>query len=72
MRAQTRESDRVSERSGAKLAGVNQSVVLEVSDQKGAQPFSHPLWVCKAADHELLRRPAFHLQPMRRSAVLVR
>src|SRR5215472_17800584 len=39
----------------AKLAGINQIVVLEVSDQKGAEPFSRPLWVGKAADHKLLR-----------------
>src|SRR5215831_10776952 len=65
MRAETRESDRLSERrlwnfqgveprsqfqqqlgieSGAKLAGVNQFVVFEVSNQKGAQAFPYSLW----------------------------
>src|SRR5258708_24074698 len=41
--------------SGAKLAGVNQIVVLEVSHQKGAQSLSNPLWVGEAADYKLLR-----------------
>ena len=44
---------------------------LEVADQQRAQADAGSLRIGEPADHELLRRLALHLQPVRRAAVLV-
>src|SRR2546426_2870809 len=55
----------------AHLPGVDEVVLLEVADEQRPQTDAPALWVREAADHQLLRRLAFHLQPVRRAAVLI-
>ena len=57
---------------GADLAGEHEIVLFEVADQQRAQADARALRIGEAADDELLRRLALHLQPVRRAAVLVR
>src|SRR5437867_1854925 len=57
---------------GADLPGEHEVVSLEVADEQRAEPDPAPLRIGESADHELLRRLAFHLQPVPRAAVLVR
>src|SRR4029453_18635873 len=57
--------------SGADLAGEDEVVLLVVTDEERAEADAAALRVREPADDELLRRLAFHLQPVRRAAVLV-
>ena len=57
---------------GADLAGEHEIVGLEVADEQCAQADPAALRIGEPADDELLRRLAFHLQPVRRAPVLVR
>ena len=54
------------------LPAKTKSSLLEVADQQRAEADASALRIGEAADDELLRRLAFHLQPVRRAAVLVR
>ena len=54
------------------LPGEDEVVALEVADEQRAEADARALRIGEAADHELLRRLALHLQPVRRAAVLVR
>ena len=56
---------------GADLAGEYEIVLLEISDKQGAQADPPALRIGESADHQLLRRLAFHLQPVGRAAMLV-
>src|SRR5436190_7635669 len=58
--------------SGADLAGKHDIVAGEVANQQRAETDAAALRVGEPADDQLLRRLAFHLQPVRRAAVLVR
>src|SRR2546429_4943413 len=69
-RAQLQQQLRVE--SGANLPREYEIVVLEISDEQRAEADPLALGIGEAADHELLRRLALHLQPVRRAAVLVR
>ena len=69
-RAQIEQQLRVE--AGADLAGEDEVVPLEVADEQRAQADARALRIGEPADHELLRRLALHLQPVRRAAVLVR
>src|SRR5262245_4354029 len=55
----------------ADLSGKAEVAALEVPDEQRAEPDALALRIGEAADDELLRLLAFHLQPARRSAVLV-
>src|SRR5207253_4231278 len=68
-RAQIEQQLRVE--AGADLAGEHEFVLLEIPDEQRAEADAPPLRIGEAADDELLRRLAFHLQPVRRAAVLV-
>src|SRR5262245_54668714 len=56
---------------GPDFSGEDEIVALEVADEQRAQADAAALWISEAADDQLLRRLALHLQPVRRSAVLV-
>ena len=55
----------------ADLPGEDEVVALEISDEQRAQADASALRIGESADHELLRRLALHLQPVRRAAMLV-
>ena len=69
-RAQVEQQLRVE--AGADLAGEDEVVAVEVADEQRAEADAAALRIGEAADDELLRRLALHLQPVRRAAVLVR
>src|SRR5437899_720522 len=58
--------------SGTDLPGEDEIAVREVADEQCAKTYPPTLRVGEPADDELLRRLAFHLQPVRRPPVLVR
>src|SRR5439155_5580075 len=69
-RAQIEQQLRVE--AGADLAGEHEIVLLEIPDEQRAEADASALRIGEAADDELLRRLAFHLQPVRRTPMLVR
>src|SRR5262245_12219960 len=69
LRSELRQQLRVE--AGADLSREHEVVALEVADEQRAQADPAAPRVGEAADHELLRRLALHLEPMRRATVLV-
>ena len=69
-RAQLEQQLRVE--AGADLAGEDEVVAVVVADEQRAEADARALRIGEAADDELLRRLALHLQPVRRAAMLVR
>src|ERR1700722_6701577 len=55
----------------AHLAGEDELIAFEVAKQQRAEPTAFALRISEAADHQLLRRLAFHLEPMRRPAMFI-
>src|SRR5262245_35442719 len=49
---------------GSDLPREDEIVLVEVAEEQRAQSGTRALRIGKAADHELLRRLAFHLQPV--------
>ena len=56
---------------GADLAGEDEVAAFVVADEQRAEPDARALRIGEPADDELLRRLAFHLQPVFRAAMLV-
>ena len=69
-RAQVEQQLRVE--AGADLAGKHEVLAFVVADEQRAEADARALRIGKAADDELLRRLALHLQPVLRAAMLVR
>src|SRR3984893_1626840 len=69
-RAQIEEQLRVE--AGADLSHEDEIVAVVVADEQRTETGARALRIGKAADHELLRELALHLQPEPRSSVLVR
>src|SRR6188508_1651373 len=55
----------------ADLAGKHEVVLIVMSNQQGTETLPSALRIGESSDDELLRRLAFHLQPVGRAAVLV-
>src|SRR4026209_1272369 len=56
---------------GADLSREHEVVALEIADEQRAQADPLASRIGETSDHELLRRLALHLEPVRRAAVLV-
>src|SRR5690242_8084764 len=70
LRAQLTQKLRVE--AGADFTGEDEVVALVVADEQRAESDASALRVGEAADDELLRRLALHLEPVRRAPMLVR
>src|SRR5262245_35597481 len=57
---------------GADFSSEHEIVFLKITNEQSAEPHALPLRIGEAADDELLCQLAFHLEPVLRSAVLVR
>src|SRR6266851_2065977 len=67
--AQIHEQLRV--KTSSNLPCEHEVVTIEVANKQRAKTDTLALWICEPADDEFLRHLAFHLQPMRRAAMLV-
>src|SRR5262249_25594346 len=56
----------------ADFAGKDEIIPIEVPDKQRAETDTTALWIGESANDKLLRRFAFHLQPVRRTPVFVR